>query len=67
MIPLKTLLAIAVPMLLLQLILLVVALVDLVKREPERINGPKWLWAVIIICISMFGPIIYFIAGRRNS
>ncbi len=57
-------LPLVIPIVLLQLILLIVALVDLVRRE--RTNGPKWLWAVLIIVIQLIGPIAYFIVGRKE-
>jgi hypothetical protein len=62
----RTLLGILVPLVLLELVLVVVALVDLARREPERVNGPKWLWAVIILFANLVGPVLYFIVGRRS-
>ncbi len=53
-----------IPLVLLQLILMIVALVDLGKREKTR--GPKWLWAIIIILGELVGPIVYFIVGREE-
>jgi len=53
-----------IPLVLLQLILVIVALVDLARREKTR--GPKWLWAVIIIVGELIGPILYFIIGREE-
>lgn len=53
------------PLIVVQLILMIVALVDLVKIHAT--NGPKWLWAIIIIFVNMIGPILYFIVGRRQS
>ncbi|MDP4083597.1 MAG: PLDc N-terminal domain-containing protein [Bacillota bacterium] len=52
------------PIIIIQLILLVVALIDLVKIE--KTNGPKWLWAIIIIVVNIIGPVLYFVIGRRN-
>ncbi|MFS0674632.1 PLD nuclease N-terminal domain-containing protein [Ornithinibacillus sp. 179-J 7C1 HS] len=57
--------AMIAPVLIIQLILLIVAIVDLVKVKET--NGPKWLWALIILLVSIFGPILYFIFGRRQS
>ena len=54
-----------IPLVLLQLILLIVALVDLVRREKTRWL-PKWAWAIIIIFGELVGPIIYFIFGREE-
>jgi len=53
------------PLIVIQLLLAIIALVDLVKIE--RTNGPKWLWVLVIIFIHMVGPIIYFIFGRKND
>ena len=57
--------ALIAPLLVVQAILMIVALIDLVRVHAT--NGPKWLWAVIILFISLFGPVIYFIAGRKSS
>ncbi len=54
-----------IPIVLLQLILMVVALVDLSKRERVRWL-PKWGWALIIILGELLGPIVYFILGREE-
>ncbi|MFO7662771.1 MAG: PLD nuclease N-terminal domain-containing protein [Chloroflexota bacterium] len=54
-----------IPVLLLQLTLMVLALFDLVRRPAT--NGPKWLWVLIIVLVNMIGPIIYFLAGRREE
>lgn len=62
----RSLILIMVPVLLLQLILMIVALVDLIRREAERVNGPKWLWALIVILVNFIGPILYFIIGRKE-
>lgn len=58
-------LPVLIPLFILQLVLLVLALVDLIKREKTR--GPKWLWVVIIIMVSMIGPIVYFVLGREEE
>ena len=57
--------ALVAPILLLQFVLIVVALIDLV-RIPTT-NGPKWMWALIIIFANLIGPIVYFIVGRRTQ
>ncbi|OGO63717.1 MAG: transcriptional regulator [Chloroflexi bacterium RBG_19FT_COMBO_50_10] len=53
-----------IPLVLLQLILMIVALVDLIRREKTR--GPKWVWAIVIILGELIGPIIYLIFGREE-
>lgn len=52
------------PLFIIQLILIVVALIDLKKIHAT--NGPKWMWVLIILFVSTLGPIIYFIAGRKQ-
>jgi hypothetical protein len=53
-----------VPILLLQIALMIIALVDLVRRE--RTRGPKWVWAVVIVFFNILGPVIYLVAGREE-
>ncbi|RIW35122.1 PLDc_N domain-containing protein [Bacillus salacetis] len=53
------------PLIVIQLILMVTALVDLIRIKDT--NGPKWMWVLIIIFINVIGPIIYFVAGRRQN
>ena len=54
-----------IPVILLELGLLIVALVDLIRRQKTR--GPKWLWALVILFIQIIGPILYLIAGRETE
>ncbi|GAA4070301.1 PLD nuclease N-terminal domain-containing protein [Amphibacillus indicireducens] len=53
------------PLLVLQFILLVVALIAWFKTEETK--GPKWVWLLIILFVSMIGPILFFILGRRTD
>lgn len=53
------------PLVVIQLILILVAIIDLIRVS--NTNGPKWLWALIIVLGNLIGPIIYFIVGRRNE
>lgn len=55
------------PLIALQVILMVIALTSLFKADPGTIRGSKPLWAVIIIFISLFGSIAYFVAGRKDT
>ncbi|WP_026073354.1 PLDc N-terminal domain-containing protein [Robertmurraya massiliosenegalensis] len=57
--------AIVMPLIILQAILAISALVNCFKQEET--NGPKWMWVIIILCISLFGPIIYFIMGPKKE
>jgi hypothetical protein len=59
---LKELLPFLIPLLIIQYALVIAALIDLVRRE--KTNGPKWMWALVIILVNFIGPIVYFFAGR---
>jgi glucose uptake protein GlcU len=61
-----TILSLVLPLVALELILISIALVDLIRREPGRVNGSKVVWALIIVLIGTIGPICYFILGRKE-
>jgi len=64
---LGTLLAILIPILVIQLGLLAWALYDL-TRPGRRVKGDsKVVWALIIIFVSIIGPILYFLVGREDA
>ena len=54
-----------IPVLIIQLVLMISALVDLIRREHTR--GPKWVWVLVILFVNYIGPIIYFVAGRKEE
>ncbi|GEC89201.1 MULTISPECIES: PLD nuclease N-terminal domain-containing protein [Brevibacillus] len=55
------------PIIAIQLILAVIALIDLARREAYRVaGGKKWPWALGIIFINTLGPIVYFFVGRKD-
>ena len=60
------LVALLVPLVLVELGLLGFALYDLVKRKRVR-GGNKWLWGIIIVVVEIFGPILYFVLGREEE
>jgi DMSO reductase anchor subunit len=54
-----------IPLLVLQLILVIVALFDLARREKTK--GPKWVWAIVILLGELIGPVVYFLIGREDE
>jgi Phospholipase_D-nuclease N-terminal len=61
------LLLLLAPLVLLELGLLIAALWDLLKPE-RRVRGDnKLVWGLIIVFISLIGPLAYFMAGRRDE
>ncbi|MFJ7650098.1 PLDc N-terminal domain-containing protein [Lysinibacillus sp. NPDC097279] len=57
--------AVIAPIIGVQFILMIIALIDL--RKIHATNGPKILWVFIILFINLLGPVAYFIAGRKQS
>ncbi len=61
----KTQIALIIPVILLYLALLLTAIIDLTKKWNTRKNPIIWL--IVIIVINIFGPIAYFIFGRKEE
>jgi hypothetical protein len=55
------------PILILELALLGLAIRDLLKDERHVRGGNKALWALVILFISLLGPIIYLAIGREDA
>jgi hypothetical protein len=61
---LKDLLPLLIPIFVIQVVIMVVALVDLSKRQ--RVKGEsKVVWALIIILVNLIGPVLYLLWGRH--
>jgi uncharacterized membrane protein len=53
------------PLIILQLGLIIFCLYRLTKDTVKYL--PKWAWALIIIFVNLFGPVIYLFAGRERD
>lgn len=53
-----------IPLIILQLILMITALVMILKQEHFKYLN-KLTWAIIVIVFNLIGPIIYFVLERR--
>lgn len=63
----STLLLVVAPLLLIQLGLVVWGLYDL-TRPGRRVKGDsKLLWAIVILLVSIVGPVVYFLFGREET
>ncbi|HTG40073.1 MAG TPA: PLD nuclease N-terminal domain-containing protein [Methylomirabilota bacterium] len=69
MAPLKPeqIIALLIPIVVIQLGLMIAALVDLERDERRVRGGSKLVWAVVIVFVNILGPILYFIAGREEA
>jgi ABC-type transport system involved in cytochrome c biogenesis permease component len=62
---LQKLLPLLIPVVIVQIILLAAALYDWFKQPTLR--GPKWVWLLVILFVNIVGPIIYFLAARKEE
>jgi Phospholipase_D-nuclease N-terminal len=55
-----------IPLAIIQLALMIIALIDLFKREGMK-SSTRLIWVFVIILINTIGPIVYLIAGRKDK
>jgi hypothetical protein len=58
---------ILLPIVLIELALVVFSLVDLFRPERRVVGNNKLVWALIIVLVGTIGPIVYLLAGRKQS
>jgi len=56
----------AIPLILIELALAIVALVDWVRRKTFRAL-PRWGWFCVILFVGIVGPTVYLILGRGEE
>lgn len=57
-----------IPLIIIELVLIVVALIDLIRRDSRQVlGGNKLIWVLIILLISTLGPICYLVLGRKEE
>jgi uncharacterized Tic20 family protein len=61
------LLAVLVPLVVIQLGLLIWALYDLTRPDRRVKGGSKVVWALVIIFVNLIGPVVYFLVGREEG
>jgi len=52
-----------IPLLLLELVMLTVALINFFKKELPLKD--KAIWLIIIVCVQIIGPVVYFAVGSK--
>jgi Phospholipase_D-nuclease N-terminal len=58
---------ILLPLVLIELGLVVFSLVDLFRPERRVVGSNKLVWALIIVLVGTIGPIVYLLAGRKQT
>ena len=60
-------LTLLIPIIVIQVILILIAIVDLVKRDKATVRGGnKFIWIPVILCITIIGPIVYLTLGKKE-
>lgn len=51
-----------------EVVLKIVALIDLARRPADEVRGPKARWAFALVLVNSVGlmPLAYFILGRKR-
>jgi Phospholipase_D-nuclease N-terminal len=62
----EQIIALVAPIVVIQVGLLIAGLIDLGRDERRVRGGNKLVWALIIVFVSLLGPILYFVAGRED-
>jgi len=55
-----------IPIALVELVLMITALVHVLRHTKYRF-GNRLLWVIIVVCIQIIGPILYFTVGRGDE
>ncbi len=63
---LEQILALLIPLLMLQLALVAVGLYDLTRPERKVRGGSKLIWGLVIVFGELLGPLVYFRVGRED-
>jgi hypothetical protein len=54
------------PIIIIELILMLTALVHVLKHKNYRF-GNRVIWIIIVVCLQIIGPILYFTIGRGEE
>ncbi len=65
--PSANLVAILLPLAVIEVGLVVFSLVDLFRPERHVLGDNKLVWALVIVLVGTIGPIVYLLAGRKQT
>ncbi|MBP1754107.1 MAG: hypothetical protein H6Q59_505 [Firmicutes bacterium] len=55
-----------IPIILVEMALMITALVHVLRHKNYRF-GNRILWVVLVVCLQIVGPIVYFTIGRGEE
>ena len=56
-----------IPLVIVQVVLIGIGLYDLLRPDRRVRGGSKVIWGIVIVLISIFGPLVYFLFGREEG
>ncbi len=55
-----------VPIVLIEMLLMITALIHVLRHKRYRF-GNRIIWAILVVCLQIIGPILYFTLGRGED
>ena len=55
-----------IPIIIIELILMLTALVHVLRHKNYRF-GNRIIWLIVVVCLQIVGPILYFTIGRGEE
>ena len=55
-----------IPIIIVELILMLTALVHVLRHRKYRF-GNRIIWVIVVVCLQIVGPILYFTIGRGEE
>ncbi|MGX7328463.1 PLD nuclease N-terminal domain-containing protein [Enterococcus bulliens] len=55
-----------IPLIILELGLMISAVISIFKHTRYRLLN-RWLWLVIVVCLQLVGPLLYFLFGKEEA
>jgi Phospholipase_D-nuclease N-terminal len=65
--PPANVIVILLPLVVIEVGLVVFSLIDLFRPERRVVGDNKLIWALVIVLIGTIGPIVYLLAGRKQT
>jgi hypothetical protein len=65
--PPANVIVILLPLVVIEVGLVVFSLIDLFRPERRVVGNNKLIWALVIVLIGTIGPIVYLLAGRKQT
>ena len=55
-----------IPIILIEMLLMITALIHVLRHKSYRF-GNRIVWVILVVCLQIIGPILYFTLGRGEE